>query len=126
MYLALIDPGQVKILDLRGNEVFIANITENSFHWRQLFEYPTKSALKKEDLDRYKGKDKSMKEKAKTQHQEEIEEMAEEWLSFLARMKKIYVSLQEKEKEENEEKHSEKHSEKYSEEEDDEKEENVI
>lgn len=92
MYLALVDPGQVKILDLCGKEVFVTKISNNGFYWRHLLTYPAKEALKKEDLDRYKNEDKTKKTKAKTQKHEEIKELANEWRSFLIRMKSFYTS----------------------------------
>ncbi|KAI5190627.1 hypothetical protein NECID01_1068 [Nematocida sp. AWRm77] len=93
MYLALVDAGQVRILDLTGKEIYGGNVAnENSFFWRPLFEAPSETSLSQEAIQRFKEEDAIRKKEAKQQFLEENNEMVSEWATFLHRMRNLYIA----------------------------------
>jgi len=93
MYLALIDAGQIRVLDLLGSEVFVGNAaSEKSFSWRAAAVPNAEVELTSEVVQRFREEDALKTKQAKTQMLEENKDLIQEWREFLERMRLCYVS----------------------------------
>ncbi|KAI5171517.1 hypothetical protein NEFER03_0839 [Nematocida sp. LUAm3] len=93
LFLALIDAGQVHILDLCGKEIFVSNITgDDAFFWRRAISPVSKDMLSQEDILRYKEEDTRRKQESKKQLIEENKDLIREWKAFLTEMKSMFYA----------------------------------
>ncbi|OAG31205.1 hypothetical protein NEDG_01618 [Nematocida displodere] len=95
LYLALIDPGQAKVIDVCGKEVFAGSIGRSGgpgFFWRTVAQPIPGLALTPSDVQKFKETDLAKREDAKKQIIEENSDFILEWRSFLSRMKQFHVS----------------------------------
>ncbi|KAI5186569.1 hypothetical protein NEHOM01_1555 [Nematocida homosporus] len=93
LYLALLDPGQVRILDMCGREMLVTNIDPmGGFFWRKVFPAMSRDALSPEDIARFKEEDSLRRKDAKLQIIEENRDLIKEWRGFLQSMQALYTA----------------------------------